>query len=59
MSENKIKYRQCGDYLFPEWKVPASPHIGVWGERQRKYLREHRKALYTGLLLSGELNGHP
>ena len=58
MSENKIKYRQCGDYLLPELKAPASPRIGVWGERRRKYLREHRKALYTGMLLSGELNGH-
>ena len=58
MSENKIKYRQRGDYLLPEWKAPASPRIGVWGERRRKYLREHRKALYTGMLLSGELNGH-
>ena len=58
MSENKIKYRQCGDYLLPELKAPASPRIGVWGERRRKYLREYRKALYTGLLLGGELNGH-
>ena len=58
MSENKIKYRQCGDYLLPELKTPASPRIGVWGERRRKYLREHRKALYTGMLLGGELNGH-
>ena len=58
MSENKTEYRQCGDYLLPELKAPASPRIGVWGERRRKYLREHRKALYTGMLLSGELNGH-
>ena len=58
MSENKIKYCQRGDYLLPEWKAPASPRIGVWGERRRKYLREYRKALYTGMLLSGELNGH-
>ena len=58
MSENKIKYRQCGDYRLPELKAPASPRIGVWGERRRKYLREHRKALYTGMLLGGELNGH-
>ncbi len=29
MSENKLKYRRCGDYLFPKWKVPASPRIEV------------------------------
>lgn len=58
MSENNIKYRQHGEYLFPELEVPESPTIGVWDERRRKYLREHRHAIYTGMLLSGKLNTH-
>ena len=58
MSENNIKYRQHGDYLLPELKVPDSPTIGVWGKRRRKYLREHQHAIYTGMLLSGKLNAH-
>lgn len=58
MSENTIKYRQHGDYLLPELKAPDSPHIGVWGERRRRYLREHRRGIYSGMLLSGKLNAH-
>ena len=59
MSENNIKYSHQGDYLLPELKVPDSPTIGVWGERRRKYLREHQHAIYTCMLLSGKLNAYP
>ena len=51
-------YRQEGDYLLPNVDVPESPKIGIWGERRRRYLREHEKAAYTAMLLSGELNAH-
>ena len=51
-------YRQVGDYLLPNLEMPESPKIGVWGERRRRYLREHEKATYTSMLLSGELNAH-
>ena len=51
-------YRKEGDYLVPDVEVPESPQIGVWGERRRRYLREHEKATYTSMLLSGELNAH-
>ena len=52
------KYQQNGDYLLPNFEVPECPKVGVWGERRRKYLREHQKALYTALMLSGTLNAH-
>ena len=29
--------------------------IGVWGQRHLRYIREHKKALYTSLLTSGKL----
>ena len=32
--------------------------MGVWGQRRQRYLREHRKALYDALLLSGKLDSH-
>ena len=51
-------YRQEGDYLIPNLSAPELPAIGVWGQRRRQYLKEHRQALYTALLLSGKLNGH-
>ena len=52
------KYRQDGDYLLPNFEVPESPEVGVWGERRRKYLRENQKALYTAMMLSDKLNTH-
>ena len=58
MSENNITYHQQGDYLLPELNAPESPIIGVWGERRRKYLREHQHAIYTGMLLNSKLNAH-
>ena len=51
-------YHQVGDYLLPNLTVSESVPVGVWGQRRRWYLREHRKALYNALLLSGELDSH-
>ena len=51
-------YYQQGDYLLPNLAVPESVPIGIWDQRRRQYLREHRKALYNALLLSGELDSH-
>ena len=51
-------YQQNGDYLLPDFEVPESPKVGVWGERRRKYLREHQQALYTAMMLSDTLNTH-
>ncbi len=52
------KYQQNGDYLLPNFDVLECPKVGVWGERRRKYLREHQKALYTAMMLSDTLNAH-
>ena len=51
-------YHQEGDYFLPDLSVPELPAIGIWGQRRRRYLEEHRQALYTALLLSGKLNDH-
>ena len=52
------KYQQNGNYLLPNFEVPEYPQVGVWGERRRKYLREHQQALYTAMMLSNTLNTH-
>jgi hypothetical protein len=41
-------------------KLPEEPevHIGIWGQRHRRYLKGHHKALYTSLLTSGKLNSY-
>lgn len=50
-------YRQEGDYLLPNIDVPIEKEpIGIWGQRHRRFLREQRSGIYTGLLLSGKLN---
>ncbi len=51
-------YRQEGEYFLPNLTVPESVSIGIWGQRRKRYLREHRKALYTAMLLSDKLNDH-
>ncbi len=51
-------YRKAGDYLLPNLKVSTKTdiHIGVWGERRRRYLKEHFKVRYYNLLTSGTLD---
>ena len=51
-------YHQEGDYFLPDLSVPELPAIGIWGQRRKRYLKEHRQALYTALLLSGKLDDH-
>lgn len=51
-------YTQVGDYLLPNLELPKEEQhpIGVWGQRHRRYLKEHRWAAYATLLTSGKLN---
>lgn len=53
-------YTQIGDYLLPDLKLPEEEQqpIGVWGQRHRRYLKEHRRASYATLLTSGKLNSY-
>ena len=51
-------YRQEGDYLLPDVEVPENPEVGFWGMQRRKYLLEHRPALYTALFLGEKLDDH-
>lgn len=55
-----ISYTLQGDYYLPDLALPAEEQqpIGVWGQRHLRYIREHSKALYTGLLLNGKLNSY-
>ena len=53
-------YSQVGDYLLPDLKLPEEDQqpIGVWGQRHRRYLKEHRRTTYATLLTSGKLNSY-
>ena len=59
--KNGLWYELQGDYYIPCLELPAEKeerHIGVWGQRHRRYLKSHRRALYTSLLTSGKLNSY-
>ena len=58
---NGLWYELQGDYYIPCLELPAEKeerHIGVWGQRHRRYLKGHHKVLYTSLLTSGKLNSY-
>ncbi len=46
---NNLTYHREGDYLIPDVVPPASPKIGIWGERRRQFLMKHKKPIYTGI----------
>ena len=56
-----LKYELVGDYYLiagdDEAEEEQKP-IGIWGQRHLRYLKNHRKVLYTNLLTSGRLNGY-
>lgn len=51
-------YHQEGDYLIPNLVLPEAAPVGIWGQKRRRYLREHRNPIYTALFLSGKLGTH-
>ena len=58
--KNGLWYELQGDYYIPCLKLPAEEQspIGAWGQRHLRYLRQHRKALYTELQITGKLNAY-
>ena len=59
--QNGLWYELRGDYYIPCLDLPAEKEeqsIGVWGRRHLRYIREHKKALYTSLLTSGRLHSY-
>lgn len=53
-------YTQVGDYFLPDLELPEEEQqpIGVWGQRHRRYLKEHCRTTYATLLTSGKLNSY-
>ena len=50
----ELTYTQCGDYLIPDLVLADTQeyHIGKYGRMRRTYLKDHRPALYSSLLLT-------
>ena len=54
-------YVRQGDYFIPCLTLPAekeNKQIGIWGQRHKRYLQEHKRATYANLLTSGKLNSY-
>ena len=54
----EITYTLVGDYYLPNLVAPERPKVGRWGMLRFNYLRKHREALYTIMLMEGTLNPH-
>ena len=58
---NKITYHKEGDYMIPDLMMDNSCedyHIGKYGYLRLEYLKKHKKADYTIMLLDGSLRKH-
>ena len=52
-------YELQGDYCITCLTLPAEKEnkpISLWGQRHKRYLQEHKRAVYITLLTSGKLN---
>lgn len=57
----KIEYTKVGDYYLPNLVAPENMKnfkIGKYGKLRLRYLKEHKKAEYTILLMDNELQKH-
>lgn len=59
--KNGFWYEMQGDYYLPCLKLPeeGEVHIGIWGQRHRRYLKNHHRVRYINLLTSDKLNSYP
>ena len=57
----KIEYTKVGDYYLPNLVAPENMknfELGKYGKLRLRYLKEHKKAEYTILLMDNELQKH-
>ena len=55
-----ITYEKCGDYLIPNLIPDPEPdgELRKFGLMRKSYLENHRRGIYSGLLLSSESKNH-
>ena len=55
---NSLWYELQGDYYIPclILSEEETQPIGLWGQRHKQYLKEHRHIVYTTMLIDGTLN---
>ena len=55
---NGLWYELQGDYYIPclILSEEETQPVGLWGQRHKQYLKEHRHIVYTTMLIDGTLN---
>ena len=54
-----LRYELVGDYyLIAGEDEPEGRAIGIWGQRNLRYIRKHKVNLYAELLTTGKLNDY-
>ncbi len=55
-----IEYHLEGDYYIPNLAIPKQEKITLnkYGRMRLEYLKEHKKAEYTIMIMDGTLNSH-
>lgn len=58
--KNGLEYIRVGDYYIPNLVMPIQEKIilNKYGRLRLRYLKEHKKADYTIMLIEGTLNKH-
>jgi len=55
----ELTYRREGNYLIPNLYLDQSQEApGKYGLLRKRFLKEHQRGIYTGMLLNGTLQGH-
>ena len=54
----ELRYKQIGNYLYPELKMPEQINyeIGKYGRMRLDFMLKHRRGTYTTILTEGRLN---
>ena len=56
---NGLWYELHGDYYLPCLTLPEEEyHIGIWGQRYKRYLKQEHRIVYETMLLKGTLFQH-
>lgn len=60
LMSNGLWYELQGDYYIPclILSEKETQPIGLWGQRHKQYLKEHKQFLYTTMLIEGTLNSY-
>ena len=53
-----LTYTRVGDYELPDLKALPSPEVGIFGRAYLRHLREHKHAVYSGMLYRSTLREH-